>query len=57
MIILIIIATALCLAIPVKCYQDGEYKRTCLEMRGRFETDAGIDTCILPDPMENQVKQ
>jgi hypothetical protein len=47
--LLIVIAVVVTsLALPIKCYQDGEYKKACLQMRGTLETKGGIDNCVVP---------
>lgn len=46
--IIFIFVLGLSVALPVKCYNDGQYKIKCLEMHGTME-HAGMDNqnCVL----------
>lgn len=46
--IIFIFVLGLSVALPVKCYSDGQYRIKCLEMRGTIEK-AGQDdqSCVL----------
>lgn len=35
--IIFVFVLGLSVALPVKCYQDGQYKQKCLEMHGEIE--------------------
>jgi len=35
--IILVLGTVLCLTLPVHCYNEGQYKIKCLEMRGSLE--------------------
>lgn len=48
-VILLIVVMGLSIGLPVKCYNDGQYKIKCMEMHGRLKMQGPDPICDLPD--------
>jgi hypothetical protein len=46
-VLFLIVAVAMALCLPVKCYTDAQFKMKCLEMHGNAGTKGEAVTCDL----------